>query len=84
MTLQFIGEVEKPEVADITAALSSVEAQSFDLMLSGVSHFGSHKKIRSLWAGIQNCPALYMLHKRIENVLTQRGIAPDTRKFPPI
>jgi 2'-5' RNA ligase len=48
MTLQFIGEVEKPEVADITAALSSVEAQSFDLMLSGVGHFGSHKKIRSL------------------------------------
>ena len=37
MTLRFIGEVENPEVADITAALSSVEAKSFDLMLSGQS-----------------------------------------------
>ena len=70
-------------MADIAAALSSVEAESFHLMLSGVGHFGSYKKTRSLWAGIQNCPALYMLQKGIENVLTRKGMAPDTRKLSP-
>ena len=83
MTLQFIGEVPEPEVDEITAALSSVEAESFDLTLSGVGHFGSHRKIRSLWAGIISSPALYRLQKRIENVLIRKGIAPDTRKFSP-
>ena len=79
ITLQFIGEVREPEVAEITAALSSVEAENFDLTLSGVGHFGSHRKIRSLWAGIISSPALYRLQKRIENVLTRKGIASDTR-----
>ena len=83
MTLQFIGEVREPEVDEIAAALSLVEAESFDLTLSGVGHFGSHRKIRSLWAGIISSPALYRLQKRIENVLIRKGIAPDTRKFSP-
>ena len=83
ITLQFIGEVREPEVAEITAALSSVEAENFDLTLSGVGHFGSHKNIRSLWVGIQNSPALYSLQKKIESVLTRTGIVLDTRKFFP-
>ena len=83
ITLQFIGEVREPEVAEITAALSSVEAEKFDLTLSGVGHFGSHKNIRSLWVGIQNSHALYSLQKKIESVLTRAGIGLDTRKFSP-
>ena len=83
MTLQFIGEVRGSEVAEITAALSWVEAESFDLTLSGVGHFGSNRKIRSLWVGIQSSAALYRLQKKIANVLTRTGIASDTRKFSP-
>ena len=80
MTLRFIGQVEEPEVAYIISALSSVRAESFDLVLFGVGHFESLKKIWSLWTGIQNCPALGTPHKRIESVLTRYGIGPDARK----
>jgi 2'-5' RNA ligase len=83
LTLRFIGEVEEPEVAYIMAALSSVQAEGFDLTLSGVGHFESRNKIRSLWAGIQPCSALEALQQRIETVLTRHGIAPDGRKFSP-
>ena len=83
ITLQFIGEVRELEVAGITAALSSVEAENFDLTLSGVGHFGSHKNIRSLWVGVQNSRALYSLQKKIESDLTRAGIGLDTRKFLP-
>lgn len=83
LTLRFIGEVEEPEVAYIMAALSSVQLGRFDLTLSGVGHFESRNKIRSLWAGIQNSPALDLLQQRIETVLTRHGLAPDGRKFSP-
>ncbi|MGB0574799.1 MAG: RNA 2',3'-cyclic phosphodiesterase [Alphaproteobacteria bacterium] len=83
LTLRFIGEVEEPELAYIMAALSSVQAEQFDLTLSGVGHFESRQKVRSLWAGIQPSPALEALQQRIESVLTRHGIAPDGRKFSP-
>jgi RNA 2',3'-cyclic 3'-phosphodiesterase len=83
LTLRFIGEVEEPELAYIMAALSSVQAESFDLTLSGVGHFESRNRIRSLWAGIQPCSALDALQQRIESVLTRHGIAPDGRNFSP-
>ena len=83
LTLRFIGDVEEPELAYIMAALSSVQAESFDLTLSGVGHFESRRKIRSLWAGTKPCPALEALQQRIDSVLTRHGIAPDGRKFSP-
>lgn len=83
LTLRFIGEVEEPELAYIMAALSSVQAEQFDLTLSGVGHFESRQKVRSLWAGIQRSPGLEALQQRIESVLTRHGIAPDRRKFSP-
>jgi 2'-5' RNA ligase len=83
LTLRFIGKVEEPELAYIMAALSSVQVERFDLTLSGVGHFELRGKIRSLWAGIQPCPALDVLQQRIDSVLARHGIAPDGRKFSP-
>ena len=83
LTLRYIGEVEEPELAYIMAALSSVQVERFDLTLSGVGHFESRGKIRSLWVGIQPCSALGALQQRIESVLTRHGIASDGRKFSP-
>ena len=83
LPLRFIGEGEEPEVAYIVSALSAVRGRRFDLTLSGVGHFESRNKIRSLWAGIQNNPALDRLQQRIETVLTRHGLAPDGRKFSP-
>jgi 2'-5' RNA ligase len=83
LTLRYIGEVEEPELAYIMAALSSVQVERFDLTLSGVGHFESRGKIRSLWVGIQPCSALEALQQRIESVLTRHGIALDGRKFSP-
>jgi 2'-5' RNA ligase len=62
LTLRFIGTVNDPTAADITAVLLQIEAPCFMLSLSGVGHFGGH----TLWIGV-----LIFLQGRIEDRLQQ-------------
>ena len=63
LTLRFMGTVDDPTAADITAVLLQIDAPSFLLSLAGVGHFGGH----TLWVGVEKNPALICLQGRIED-----------------
>ena len=81
LTLKFIGEVDGNIVDEVEEALSSIEAKSFSIILSGIGHFPPKKEPRVIWVGVQENEKLLGLHKKIDRCLTQIGIEPDQRKF---
>ena len=83
ITLRFIGEVDRGAAEDADAALAQVRHQAFDLGLAGIGHFGSRRKVRSVWAGIEGSDALVHLRQKIDSALVRAGHAPEHRKFHP-
>ena len=83
LTLRFIGEVEEPRLPEIAGALGRVKGEQFPLTLSGLGHFGSGRRIRSLWAGTEPCAALAQLQSRIDATLRHAEVPPDGRRFTP-
>ena len=81
LTVRFIGEVEEHVFAEIRDGLSSVRADPFDLVLSGVGHFPPRGQPRVLWAGLERSEALEILHQRIDRAVVRAGDAPVGRKF---
>lgn len=83
LTIRFIGEVEPPAVPEIDEALASVRAPGFDLVLTGVGHFGQGRKARVLWAGVERNDALAHLNQKVESALVRAGLPPEERRFSP-
>ena len=83
LTLRFIGEVDEDVGEDIHNALSKLEFRGFTLQLNGVDCFRSRNKVRSVWAGIASSASLKALRRRVEGILVNAGLPPETRKFKP-
>jgi len=83
ITLRFIGEVDGAEFHYIDAALAGIRAPSFTVRLSGVGHFGSGAKLRSLWVGADKQPALNHLRDKVESAVVRAGLTPDGQKYQP-
>ncbi|MGQ9366370.1 RNA 2',3'-cyclic phosphodiesterase [Azospirillum sp. ST 5-10] len=83
LTLRFIGEVPDDRLHDIDAALATVEAPAFDVVLDGVGVFGSGRNARVLWAGVERNEALGHLQAKVESALVRGGLPRDERKFSP-
>jgi 2'-5' RNA ligase len=83
LTLQFVGDVERPIAEDIATALGQISTKSFEITLNGVGSFEKNGKISTLWAGIQAPAELKHLHDKIENAFRPLGLEPDHRKFLP-
>ncbi len=83
LTLRFIGNVPDDITADIDAALAGLEASGFDLLLNGVGVYGSNRRARVLWAGVERTPALARLQGKVESALVRCGLEPEERKFSP-
>lgn len=83
LTLRFIGEVEENRAEEIRLMLSEVSFKAFPIRLSGVGKFGSPRRARMVWAGIEGSNKLKPLQEKITNVLRRAGIPPDERKFTP-
>jgi len=81
VTLRFIGEVGRSHAADIDDALSRIRAPAFPLAFSGVGMFGSGRRVRALWAGIEAEPRLVHLHDKVESAVVRAGLEPERRKF---
>ena len=81
LTLRFIGEVSEDRLADITAALATVKGVPFSMNLSGVGHFESRRRVRTLWVGIEPNAELEALYGRVESALVRAGLEPEGRKF---
>ena len=82
LTLQFIGDVDRHLLRDVSDALNSLRAPSFSLTLSGCGFFGD-KQPRSLWAGVEASSSLVGLQEKIETALRRAGAPIETRKFRP-
>jgi RNA 2',3'-cyclic 3'-phosphodiesterase len=83
ITLRFIGEVDGPTFDDIGTALGEVPFFPFELKLSGVGEYGDRRRTRVLWAGVEPCSELELLHDRIESVVARVGLPRERRSFKP-
>ena len=83
VTLRFIGETDGGTAEDIDAALSGLRCPAFDMRLSGVGTFGSDRKVRTLWAGVERSETLMRLQAKVEQALIRVGLKPDGHKYTP-
>lgn len=83
ITLRFIGEVPEDRVDDIVAALDDVRGRAVTVSPGSAGHFGSGRKLRSIWVGIAPSPELATLHDKIDHALVRCGLPPEGRKYAP-
>ncbi len=80
LTLHFIGDFDTQK---IDAGLKAIDAESFEITLSGTGRFESAKKGSILWVGVKQSDALAQLHQKIALCLDKAGVRPDNRAFHP-
>ena len=83
VTLAFIGEVQGPQIADISLALGRIRHPAFEIDIEGVGVFGSNKRPRILWAGVRKQPSLTLLHQKVVAAIESTGATVDDRSFRP-
>ena len=83
LTLRFVGEADPREVDDLMVALQSVSAPPFALALDGLGHFERKGVPHTLWAGVTQPDALFVLRNRVERACRRAGFPAETRKFAP-
>ncbi len=83
LSLRFIGEVDGGEDQDIDAALQTVDAAPFALMLSGLGAFERRGRVHAVWAGVENSDALGALQASVAMALIDAGLEPEHRRFKP-
>ena len=83
LTLHFIGDVPEDVARAYQRALRAVEADAFDLRVSGVGQFPPEARPRVIWAGVVNTPALRDLHESVGRALEKEGFQRERRRFQP-
>lgn len=83
LTLRFIGEVPEDQALDIDEALAELRAPPFSVTLEGVGVFGTGRRARILWAGVERNEALNHLQAKVESALVRCGLRAEERKFTP-
>lgn len=85
-TLKFLGETPEEDIPQALEAARPVAAQSapFSLTLAGVGAFPQQRRPQVLWVGAtEGVPLLTRLAESLDRSLTERGFAPETRRFNP-
>jgi 2'-5' RNA ligase len=80
LTLHFLGTFE---TARARAALASVRAGCFEVVLTAPGTFGSRGKRTILWYGVAGSPGLLALHAAVGQALTTVGYRPESRRYFP-
>ena len=83
LTLRFIGEVDGSQARDLDTALAQVRTARLAVTLAGVDRFGSGRKLRALWVGVESNPELDRLYRKLDHAVRGAGLAPEGRKFKP-
>ena len=76
LTLAFIGDYDDPDL--VKSALESVEIRPFEIRLKGIGAFGD-----LWWAGLEECPPLMAVSRRLRRALSDAGVPFDRKKFSP-
>ena len=82
VTLRFVGEVERPLASDLAVALGRVEADPFELRISGIGRF-DQKRGGALWAGIEPKAPVAALSAKVERACQSIKLEPERRSFHP-
>jgi 2'-5' RNA ligase len=83
VTLRFIGETPKHQAEEIDAALASLRAPGFPLVIAGIGTFHKGGRAIAIWAGVERNPQLDRLQSKIETALQRTGLEPERRRFAP-
>lgn len=83
LTLRFIGEVDHHRAEDIAAALGALHTPAIMARIAGVDLFEHHGRPHMIWAGVEPHDAIAALHRKVDQLLTRVGVAPETRAFVP-
>lgn len=82
LTLRFVGDIDNGQARELVHTLAEIEAEAFELRLSGVGAFGGNEP-RALWAGVVPNPALESLARANERAVRAAGLPPEPRNFKP-
>jgi 2'-5' RNA ligase len=88
LTLSFLGATAAGQVAGVLAAMEEAAAGEppIELRLRGPGEFGSERRPRVLWLGLEPGPELERfaaLKERLDQRLRPRGFEPEARAFRP-
>jgi 2'-5' RNA ligase len=83
LTLRFIGEVDNDQAHDIHDMLTAVAGQGFALTLSGVGAFTEGRRVKAVWAGVEENETLLRLQAKVEQAVARAGLQNGRRKFTP-
>lgn len=86
LTLKFLGDTPRDEIATIEEALTVVarNAPSFTLTVEGLGCFPSPRRPRVLWVGVtEPTGCLRILYEAIEEAMTALGYKPERHGFTP-
>ena len=80
ITLRFIGDVDRSIAEEVTAALDRLaHSEAFNLRISHLGSFGGDKP-RTLYAGVDNNPAMQRLQAAQERILQRLGFSVRARR----
>ena len=83
LTLRFMGNVKENQAADIDLALQRLRFDPFELKLESTGLFGTARKPRMLWAGVDPIAPVVAIQRKIEAAMVRVGLPAETRKFTP-
>jgi len=85
VTLKFLGEVRREQVAGVEEAMSRVasETKAFSTTLGGFGAFPTIRRPRVIWLGVGASPELRCLKQDLEWALGDVGFDAETRAFHP-
>ena len=83
LTLHFIGDVPEAVARAYQRALAEVNEPSFDMRIAGVGQFPTEARPRVIWAGVENTPALRIVHESVGAALESEGFIRERRRFHP-
>jgi len=84
LTLKFLGDIDRAQVAAIEAALQAATGAwpVLNLAAKGIGVFPTVKKARVLWMGVAgDTSALHAIHGRLQSELEPLGFKPEKRRF---
>ena len=83
ITIKFIGETPPDAVEQIKTALSSIQADSPEIIFRGHGFFPTPKAARVFWIGIDSGPQLAALSRAVDDATHTLGIPKETHPFSP-
>jgi len=85
ITLKFLGDVSRSNLADIEQAVGLVVNRhaAFDIRLEALGAFPNLRRPRVIWIGIQAPDTLAAMAREIEQALDKLGYPPEGRPFSP-